>query len=125
MGCLALVRGLLVTTTLGFTQIDVETDALGVINVLGFDNFHQAPFGNLIEDIRCVASRLVGTHFRFVPQECNRVAHFLAKSAERYRKATVWVGLRSVSCRCGVASFERYCILIFIMKSFPIKKTKN
>ena len=49
MECLHSVRGLMVTASLGFVQIDMESDSLSVINALEYED--RALFRHLLVDI--------------------------------------------------------------------------
>ena len=101
MECLAILKGLKVTASLGFSGFDVESDALSVVKALTLDWLDRSPVQHLVEDIKRVARWL---HFNccFLHTcrrccECNKVARLLTRGPESFRQAMIWVASFSTS----------------------------
>ncbi|XP_062021282.1 uncharacterized protein LOC133737805 [Rosa rugosa] len=78
---LALLHGLRFADHVGFTNLEVEGDALSIINVLQDSSEDLSPECHLIDEVEFLFQSLSICSNHFVKREGNKVAHRLAKEA--------------------------------------------
>ncbi|XP_062005491.1 uncharacterized protein LOC133722603 [Rosa rugosa] len=76
---LALLHGLQFAAHVGFTNIDIEGDALSVIDTLHESSEDLSYEGHLIEEIEFLIKSFPSYSSHFVRREGNEIAHRLAK----------------------------------------------
>ncbi|XP_062028939.1 uncharacterized protein LOC133744931 [Rosa rugosa] len=74
MEALALLHGLCFTLHVGFSNIEVESDALSVIN-----SFNDSFEGHIIDEVKCLVQSFNSCRGHFVKREGNKIAHHLAR----------------------------------------------
>ncbi|KAL5753071.1 hypothetical protein ACOSQ2_023578 [Xanthoceras sorbifolium] len=87
---MALLQEVRAVLRLGFCPILVESDAIGVVNVLKDGSSLASDLGIIISDIRSVCRSLNVLYFSFVPRTVNKVADALAKAALSSVSDCVW-----------------------------------
>ncbi|XP_024157591.1 uncharacterized protein LOC112165325 [Rosa chinensis] len=78
---LALLHGLRFALHVGFTMIEIEGDALSVINALQENSEDYSAEGHLIDEVKFLVQSFTSCSSHFVKREGNKVAHRLAKEA--------------------------------------------
>lgn len=64
---------------LGITEIVLETDATQVVEALLGDDFRLSIVGGVVHELKeLLAENFVLPQVKFVPRDCNRVAHELS-----------------------------------------------
>ncbi|XP_062028650.1 uncharacterized protein LOC133744575 [Rosa rugosa] len=78
---LALLHGLRFAAHVGFSNIEIEGDALSVINTLHDSSEDLSSEGHIIDEVKSLAQSLFICSSHFVKRVGNQVAHRLAKEA--------------------------------------------
>ncbi|XP_062014374.1 uncharacterized protein LOC133730884 [Rosa rugosa] len=78
---LALLHGLRFAIHVGFSNLEVEGDALSVINALQESSEDYSSEGHLIDEVKSLFQSFHSCSSHFVKREGNKVAHRLAKEA--------------------------------------------
>ncbi|XP_024164232.1 uncharacterized protein LOC112171254 [Rosa chinensis] len=78
---LALLHGLRFALHLGYTSLEVEGDALSVVNALEDSSNDLSVEGHIIEEVKSLVQLFHVCSGHFVKREGNNVAHRLAKEA--------------------------------------------
>ncbi|KAL5863518.1 hypothetical protein ACOSQ3_001032 [Xanthoceras sorbifolium] len=88
---IAVRRGLQLAIEFGLSSFLVESDALGVINVISWNLVPCSDMGMVLFDIYCLANSLHVSSFSFVPRLANMVANALAKVALSILSDLFWI----------------------------------
>ena len=88
MACKCAVR---FAIEIGITKGEFEGDSSTIVQALNIKDHSNAAFGNIIEDIAVLSSKLSQVHFLHVKRQGNSVAHALAKYARHSAKLEVWM----------------------------------
>lgn len=79
MELFACTEGVKAVMTLGIRDIVLETDAIRVVEAILGDEFRLSILGGVVHDLKeLLAENFTSTQVKFVPRECNQVAHELA-----------------------------------------------
>ena len=76
---LAALKGLTFTHELGFLNVVLEGDALGLIQALKSQEQNLSPWGLLVEDVKAYGTKFRRVLYSHVKRNGNSVAHNLAK----------------------------------------------
>ena len=76
---LAACRALILEQEIGFTRVVLEGDSQTLITALKTDSHTLAHFGHIVQDIQYLASSLSDVSYSHVRNQCNTVAHSLAR----------------------------------------------
>ena len=91
MEALACRRAVIFAKQIGLRQVLFEGDSAVVIQALIQGNSTSSEYGNIIEDIRTLATDFDFCHFIHVKRNCNVVADALAKKAKTLSGLAVWL----------------------------------
>ena len=91
MEALACRRAVIFAKEIGLRQVLFEGDSAVVIQALIQGNSPSLEYGNIIEDIRTLATDFDFCHFIHVKRNCNVVADALAKTAKTLSGLAVWL----------------------------------
>ena len=91
MEALACRRAVIFAKEIGLRQVLFEGDSAMVIQALIQGNSTSSEYGNIIEDIRTLATDFDFCHFIHVKRNCNVVADALAKKAKTLSGLAVWL----------------------------------
>ena len=75
----------------GFRNIVLESGSLILITAFWEDSYSLASFGHLVKDIQFIASYLSLINYSHVRQQCNALAHSLARRAKSLSQSQVWM----------------------------------
>lgn len=76
---IACLQGAQVAADLGIGRLIIETDAAMVTNAILSDDSDLLPVGNLVAELKNVLRlNFIEFSVKYVPRECNKVAHALA-----------------------------------------------
>ncbi|XP_071722847.1 uncharacterized protein [Rutidosis leptorrhynchoides] len=78
--CTALLQGVLLAVSLGFSHVIFESDAMLVVNDAASTGTSFLSCRDVIDRIRSLAKDFVSCKFPFVPRSCNKLAHRIANS---------------------------------------------
>ncbi|XP_024190567.1 uncharacterized protein LOC112194577 [Rosa chinensis] len=78
---LALLHGLKFALHVGFTKLEIEGDALIVLNTLHDDSEDLCLEGHILDEVKHLVKSFISCSWRFVRRDYNKVAHRLAKEA--------------------------------------------
>ncbi|XP_062005888.1 uncharacterized protein LOC133723072 [Rosa rugosa] len=78
---LALLHGLRYALHVGFTKLEVEGDALTVLNTLHDKHDDLSSEGHILDEVKQLFQFFSFCSWHFVRRDCNKVAHRLAKEA--------------------------------------------
>ncbi|XVF60211.1 hypothetical protein PTKIN_Ptkin08bG0026400 [Pterospermum kingtungense] len=88
---LATIKRLSLTKELGYTHIDLEEDALEVVNLLNSDKPDSSLMGNIFDEARAMKSKFNKCTITHVRREANLAAYAMAKRAMRSQDAHLWL----------------------------------
>nr|XP_023878428.1 uncharacterized protein LOC111990888 [Quercus suber] len=91
MEVLACRRAVLFAKEIGLRQVIFEGDSAVVIQAIIHGISTSAEYGNIIDDIRSLATDFDFCHFNHVKRNCNVVADALAKKAKTLSDLVVWL----------------------------------
>ncbi|KAK3199349.1 hypothetical protein Dsin_022764 [Dipteronia sinensis] len=77
----ALLRGIILAAETGLSPIVVESDPLGVVNLVNAGSSCSTEIRLVIDDIRDLSQGLGGSQVLHVSRKANYVPHFLSKMA--------------------------------------------
>ena len=104
MEVLACLEGVKAAVSLGLHDVCLETDDKQVVWAVQGDEFRLSLVGGLVHNLKeIIAENFVNFHVRYVPRQCNRVAHELAS-----------IGSRSVESDSVVTAGVPDCILYLV-----------
>ena len=84
MEVLACLEGVKAAVSLCLHDVCLETDAQQVVWAVQGDEFRLSLVGGLVHNLKeIIAENFVNFHVRYVPRQCNRVAHELASIGSR------------------------------------------
>ena len=84
MELIASIEGVKAAISLGVNNIILETDAQEVVWTMQGDDFRLAVVGGLVHELKdLVVENFASFIVKYVPRDCNRVAHELASTGSR------------------------------------------
>ena len=88
---LAALKALQLAYDLGFQNVILEGDSLGLIQALKAEDHNLSPLGLLVEDVKLFANNFVRLSYSHIKRSGNSVAHNLTKHAIRIPDFQVWM----------------------------------
>ncbi|KAK3183220.1 hypothetical protein Dsin_030506 [Dipteronia sinensis] len=89
---LAILRGISFAIYCGYDHLIIESDALGVVNMINLGTEISADIGVIIEDIRCLLQNIPDARVRYVSiRKANVVANSLSKLALTLDVSYFWL----------------------------------
>ena len=88
---LATLKAVSLARDLGFRNVILEGDSLGLIKALKSAEDSLSPTGLLVDDVKWVASSFEQLVYSHVKRNDNRVAHSLAKNAFCIPDSQIWM----------------------------------
>ncbi|KAK3230018.1 hypothetical protein Dsin_001899 [Dipteronia sinensis] len=76
---LAILRGISFAIYCGYDHLVIESDALGVVNMINSGTEISTDIGVIIGDIRCLIQNIPDARVKYVSRKANVVAHSLSK----------------------------------------------
>ncbi|CAH9089593.1 unnamed protein product [Cuscuta epithymum] len=76
--------------TAGWSNVDVESDALQLTRAIQSKG-NESAFGIIVDDINEISASITGIEFSHVKRSANRAAHDLAKAAGSMSGRCVWI----------------------------------
>ena len=89
---LACCRALMFAAEKDLQNVIFEGDSVSVMTAIAQENPILTSYGDIVDDIRYVASAFQSTQFVFVHRSCNVVADALAKKAKCLAEYREWLG---------------------------------
>jgi ribonuclease HI len=86
----ALRDGFILTSQMGCSKLEVNSDCMEVINIMEQDGNSAGPAAAIYEECAFLARGFAKIIFSHCPRESNRVAHSLAAKAQGYQ-SVVWI----------------------------------
>ncbi|KAK3192969.1 hypothetical protein Dsin_024279 [Dipteronia sinensis] len=87
----AILRGIVFAKDMGFLPAVVESDALGVVNIINTDSAISADVGVVLSDILNIISTGGIELVQYLPRMANMVAHSIARMALSISQDCFWV----------------------------------
>ncbi|KAK3222428.1 hypothetical protein Dsin_009453 [Dipteronia sinensis] len=88
---LAILRGISFAIYCGYDHLIIESDALGVVNMINSGIEISADIGVIIEDIKCLLQNITDARVKYVSRKANVVAHSLSKLALTLDVSYFWL----------------------------------
>ena len=99
MEALALRDGIRLADDLGLDNLEVESDALEVVNLCTAGSFRRADIGAFFQQVQDLRDCFQSCTIRYIPREANEAAHRCAKQASSARRRCLWVNYVPVFLR--------------------------
>lgn len=78
----AVREGLMMAVDYDIQNLEIETDALFIVRLLGkLDDTYHHELSLVINDVACLTTRFKSLVFKHIPRASNKVAHCLAQYA--------------------------------------------
>ena len=104
MELIASIEGVKAAISLGVNNIILETDAQQVVWAIQGDDFRLAVVGGLVDELKdLVVENFASFIVKYVPRDCNRVAHELAS-----------IGSSSLDLAPSVLAGVPNCIMVLV-----------
>ena len=88
---LAALKALQLANDLGFQNVILEGDSLGLIQALKAEDHNLSPLGLLVEDVKLFANNFVRLSSSHIKRSDNSVTHNLEKHSIRIPDFQVWM----------------------------------
>ena len=88
---MAMLKGIWLAASSGLVPASLESDALGIVEMVTAKDSPPADVGVVINDILCLLQLVNVSFISFVPRIANSVAHALAKLALQHEGEFIWL----------------------------------